>query len=189
MSNFIFIEKNIDISAMLQQVLDNPLDWKAVSQYENVGGLLDPPGFLPLVMAAVEYGADARNAEHLIQTELFQKYDLVLRYIFSKGIRSLGRAAFFKLKVGGSVPRHIDVGTYYLTKDRYHLSLQGRYLYEVDGEEHIIEPGTFFWFDNKKMHQSINISPDTERITFVFDSPYSPTNPHHGVKHDRSTIS
>lgn len=166
---------------MLQQVLDNSEDWNAVSSYENVGGELYPAGFLPLVMAAVEEGGNPCDAENLIKTPLFDKYDEVLRYIFSKGIRQLGRAAFFRLGVGKKVIRHIDHGTYYLTKDRYHLSLQGSYLYECDGEEHIIEPGTFFWFDNKKMHSAVNLSPDTPRITFVFDSPHAPTNPHHLV--------
>lgn len=179
MSNFIFIERNIDVSDMLKQVLDNPQDWSEVSQYENIGGDKNPPGFLPLVMAVVEPGGDPKNAEALQQTSLFSKYDEVLRYVASKGIRSLGRAAFFRLAVGGSVGRHVDEGTYYLTKDRYHLSLQGQYLYECDGEEHIIEPGTFFWFDNKKMHSAKNTSPDVERITFVFDAPHAPTNPHH----------
>ena len=182
MSNFIFIERNIDVAPILKQVLDNPQDWSAVSEYESIGGDHKPPGFLPLIMAVVEPNADPKNAEAIQQTPLFNKYDQVLRFIASRGIKKLARAAFFKLAVGASVPRHIDEGTYYLTKDRYHLSLQGRYLYEVDGEEHIIEPGTFFWFDNKKYHRAVNISPDTDRITFVFDSHHSPTNPHHLVK-------
>lgn len=182
MSNFIFIERNIDVSAILRQVQDNPNDWRAVENYENIGGDLHPPGFLPLIMAVVEENGDPKNTEMLQKTPLFNKYDQVLRYVFSKGISKIARAAFFKLHVGGKVKRHIDEGTYYLTKDRFHFSLQGTYAYEVDGEYHIIEPGTFFWFDNKKPHSAYNISHDTDRITFVFDSPHSPSNPQHHVK-------
>ena len=65
---------------------------------------------------------------------------------------------------------------YYKTRDRYHLSLQGRYSYTVEGEKHIIKPGTFFWFDNKKYHEAENIS-DVDRITFVFDLPFGKRNP------------
>lgn len=182
MSNFVFIEKNIDVRPILNQVLANPQDWQAVSHYENVGGLKNPPGFLPLIMAIAEDGHKAMDSELLVRTPMFDKYDEVLQYIFNKGITKLSRAAFFKLAVGCGVPLHIDEGTYYKHKDRYHLSLQGRYRYKVEDEEHIIEPGTFFWFDNKKYHEAENISPDTDRITFVFDSPHSPTNPHHLVK-------
>lgn len=181
MTNFKFIAKNLDISNILQQVLDNPQDWKAVSNYENIGGDLDPPGFLPLVMAYVQNeNDDPKDTELLRDTPLRSKYIEVLNFLKSYGIKNTARAAFFKLKPGGSVNSHIDIGKYYLTKDRYHLSLQGKYRYTVDGETHIIEPGTFFWFDNKKFHDAVNIG-DEDRITFVFDVPHSPKNPHHLV--------
>ncbi len=63
-----------------------------------------------------------------------------------------------------------------LKKDRYHLSLQGKYKYECNGEEHIIEPGTFFWFSNKLTHSALNVG-DVDRITFVFDVPHNKNNP------------
>jgi quercetin dioxygenase-like cupin family protein len=68
------------------------------------------------------------------------------------------------------VSTHIDDGAYYLTRDRYHLSIQGDYEYTVDGESRIIRPGTFFWFDNKKPHSAKNVS-DVDRLTLVFDVP------------------
>ena len=78
---------------------------------------------------------------------------------------------------------HIDDGTYYHSRDRYHLSLQGIYKYWVgdtpddpNAEMHIIEPGTFFWFNNKKYHKALNIG-DVDRLTFVFDVPHSKRNP------------
>ena len=71
---------------------------------------------------------------------------------------------------------HIDWGTYYLNKDRYHLSIQGRYRYTVGDESVEIEPGTFLWFNNKLEHGTENIGDET-RITFVIDVLHSPTNP------------
>jgi hypothetical protein len=41
---------------------------------------------------------------------------------------------------------------------------------------HVIEPGTFFWFDNKKYHMSHN-NGDIDRLTFVFDVPKGRKNP------------
>lgn len=183
MSNFRFIEHNLDVSAILKQVLDNPQDWKAVTTYKNIAGDLDPYGFLPLVMAWVrEAGVSPKDTEYQQNTPMFDKYTEIRGWLNSRGITETSRAAFFKLPIGGSVGNHIDEGTYYLTRDRFHLSLQGTYLYNVDGEEHIIEPGTFFWFDNKKHHWAKNISPDTERITFVWDVPHSLDHPNNSRK-------
>lgn len=181
MSNFRFIAKEIEISKILQQVLDNPDDWKAVSTYKNIAGDLEPYGFLPLVMAWVKQeGISPKDTEHQTQTPMYKKYTEIRKWLRNQGIYEISRAAFFKLRVGGSVGKHIDEGKYYLTRDRFHLSLQGTYLYNVDGEEHIIEPGTWFWFNNKKPHFAKNISPDTERITFVWDVP-------HYVKHPNNS--
>jgi quercetin dioxygenase-like cupin family protein len=177
MSNFRFISYDENYQPILQQVLDNPNDWSVVSTYKNIAGDLKPYGFLPLVMAVVRNVNDSPKDTELQQaTTLYSKYTEIHKWLLSKNIKGTSRAAFFRLKVDGSVNRHIDDGKYYLTRDRYHLALQGEYLYEVDGEEHIIKPGTFFWFDNKKMHSARNIS-NIDRITFVFDVPKSPNNP------------
>ena len=177
MSNFRFISHSEKYKPVLQQVLDNPLDWNEVSKYRNIAGDLNPYGFLPLVMAVVAApGDNPKDTELQEFTQLYYKYTEIRNWLLSKNISNISRAAFFRLRVGGSVGRHIDEGKYYLTRDRYHFALQGEYLYEVDGEEHIIKPGTFFWFDNKKQHSAKNIS-NEERITFVFDVPKSPSNP------------
>jgi hypothetical protein len=134
-SNFRFIEKNIDVSKILNQVLSNPQDWKAVSAYKNISGDLEPYGFLPLVMAWVkEEGVSPKDTEHQMNTPMYKKYTEIRKWLKIQGITEISRAAFFKLRIDGSVGRHVDEGTYYSTRDRFHLSLQGRYLYHVDGE-------------------------------------------------------
>ncbi len=177
MSNFRFIKRNIDIGNILKQVLDNPNDWSAVSTFKNIAGDLNPYGFLPLVMGVVEDpNHSIKDSELQTPTHLFDKYTEIRKWLFNQKFTTISRAAFFRLKPGDSVGRHIDDGKYYLTRDRYHLSLQGTYLYECNDETHLIEPGTFFWFDNKKYHQAKNVS-NVDRITFVFDVPKSPNNP------------
>jgi hypothetical protein len=176
MSNFRFIDESVDVSGILNQVLNNSEDWSAVSTYTNVGGDTNPYGFLPLVMAYVRPDENPKNAESLVMTPLASKYTEIFEWLKSRSIGRIARAAFFKLAINDRVLEHIDDGTYYLTKDRFHLSLQGRYLYRCGGEEHIIEPGTFFWFDNKKPHSADNIS-NVERLTFVFDVPHSVKHP------------
>ena len=177
MSNFKFWETNADISKILQQVLSNPDDWHVVSKMKNIAGEMKPYGFLPLVMAVVEKeGDNPKNTELQKTTPLYNKYTEIRKWLKQHGITQTSRAAFFRLKPGDSVGEHIDDGKYYLTRDRFHLSLQGRYLYTVGNEQHIIEPGTFFWFNNKIPHSAKNVA-DIDRLTFVFDVPHSLDHP------------
>jgi len=182
MSNYKFIAKNLDVSDILKQLNDNPNDWAAVSGYKNIAGDVNPYGFLPLVMAKVAFAEDdPKDTEMQQQTPMYKKYTSVRKFLKGFGIKEISRAAFFRLKVGHGVARHIDVGNYYKTRDRFHLSLSGTYLYEVDGEEHVIEPGTFFWFDNKKYHSALNIG-DVDRVSFVFDVPWRVNHPNNSRK-------
>ena len=177
MSNFKFWETNLDVTKICQQLLDNPNDWQVVSKMKNIAGDLKPYGFLPLVMAVVKNeGDNPKNTELQKTTPMFNRYTEIRKWLKSRSITQTSRAAFFKLAIGGEVLTHIDDGTYYLTRDRFHLSLQGRYLYTVGDEQHIIEPGTFFWFNNKIPHSAKQIG-DQERLTFVFDVPHSLEHP------------
>jgi hypothetical protein len=172
MSNFRFIQRNVDVSAILNQLHKHTDDWQAVGTYENIGGAKKPYGFLPMVMAVVGENENPKNVEAVMMTPLAQHYSALWDWLNNQGITQVARAAFFKLAIDDQVLEHTDDGTYYLTKDRFHLSLQGTYLYTCGGERHIIQPGTFFWFDNKKPHSARNIG-DVERLTFVFDVPHS----------------
>jgi len=177
MSNFRFIEENINVDKVLGEVLDNPDDWGAVTKIKNIAGDLKPYGFLPLTMAVVKKQSDDPHDSQLqTNTPMFYKYKEIRKWLKSYKCHRHSRAAFFKLKPGGSVGWHIDRGKYYKTRDRYHFSLQGEYEYSVGDEMHVITPGTFFWFNNKIEHMAYNHS-DIDRITFVFDVPHSKKNP------------
>ena len=53
LSNFRFIERNVDVKNIVQQVLDNPDDWGVAGSIKGAAGDLQPYGFLPLMMAVV----------------------------------------------------------------------------------------------------------------------------------------
>ena len=103
-------------------------------------------------------------------------------YVITKCLRKffsdIRRCGFLRLPIDGYVGAHIDEGTYYLTKDRYHLSITGQYQYFVGDESVIVDPGTLMWFNNKMPHGTVNLG-DVPRIIFVFDVPHSPNNPQH----------
>ena len=175
MSHFRFIEKNIDVSNIIADIRAS--DWDVAGNLKGAAGDLNPYGFLPLTMAVVKkMGDDPKNSELQENTAMYYRYPAIRKWLKSYKLHRHSRAAFFRLKPGDSVGRHIDEGTYYLTRDRYHLSLLGTYEYTVGEETHIIEPGTFFWFNNKEYHGAYN-NGNIDRVTFVFDVPKSRKNP------------
>lgn len=184
MKNIRVLETGIDVSQVLEQLKQYPEDWGGVRKLEGVETVIDKYGFpevqagvLQLVMGAVEdpnqYVGDS---EICVPTPAFYRHTAVLG-IISRYFRDISRCAFLSLPVGGTVGTHIDVGDYYQTRDRYHLSIQGTYEYHVGDEAIVIEPGMLVWFNNKLPHGTRNLGDDI-RITFVFDV----KNPEYEVK-------
>jgi outer membrane protein assembly factor BamB/orotate phosphoribosyltransferase len=82
----------------------------------------------------------------------------------------LSRATIVRLKPKSQVHRHVDSGSYYFARDRYHLVLRsaaGSVL--VSGDEKVtMQKGELWWFNNKQYHEAFNDS-DEWRIHFIFD--------------------
>ena len=180
MKNIRIIKTNVDVSKILSQLKQYPEDWGSQKNIED-SEQLDPTEYivtvdvLQLIIGGIETEDQyVGNSEICIKTPAYEKHTEVISYL-SKYFKKLRRCAFLALPVGGEVGIHIDEGTYYLTKDRYHLSIQGKYEYTVGDETTTIEPGTLFWFNNKLPHKAVNIG-DNIRITFVFDVPHHKKN-------------
>lgn len=128
-------------------------------------------GVLQLVMGGVEKLGDyVGDTEICIPTPAASRHTEVIRFL-KRNFKKFSRCGFLSLPVGGEVGKHIDLGNYYQTRDRYHLSIQGRYIYTVGDESVTVEPGTLLWFNNKLPHGTKNIG-DCVRVTFVFDVPH-----------------
>lgn len=182
MNNIKIIKTGINVSKILAQLKQYPQDWGAVRQLDGAQSMLDrgfpevQAGVLQLVMGGVEnLDQYVGDTEYCIPTPAAQHHTEVLAFL-KRHFKNYSRCGFLSLPVGGSVGKHIDVGNYYLTRDRYHLSIQGRYKYMVGDEEVIVEPGTLLWFNNKLEHGTENVG-DEVRITFVFDVPHHKSNP------------
>lgn len=181
MDNIRIIQTHIDVSKVIEQLQKHSEDWgsqKSLSKTEQVDSAKykTTVDVLQLIMGAVKAPGDlAFNSELCIKTPAYDNHTEIFK-ILNKYFKKYRRCAFLSLPVGEEVGFHIDEGTYYLSKDRYHLSIQGRYKYTVEHESVIVEPGTLFWFNNKKPHSAVNIGDDS-RITFVFDVPQHKKNP------------
>jgi hypothetical protein len=180
MKNIRIIQTGVDISSILNQLHQYPEDWGSQKNIENTEQQ-DPTKYtttadvLQLIMGGItKEGEYVGNTEICIKTPAYERHTEILKFV-NKRFKKLKRCGFLAIPVGDKVGLHIDEGTYYLTKDRYHLSIQGRYEYTVGDEVAIIEPGTFFWFNNKLPHKAVNIG-DNVRITFVFDVPHHKKN-------------
>ena len=181
MDNIRIIKTGINVSKIVKQLEKYPEDWGGQKGIEGTEQL-DPDfhkiyaGVLQLVMGAItKPGEMVYNTEICIKTPAHDRHSEVIRFI-KRHFHSYRRCGFLSLPAGEIVGQHIDQGTYYQTKDRYHLSIQGRYEYTVGGETVTVEPGTLLWFNNKLMHGTKNVG-DCTRITFVFDVPHSKKNP------------
>ena len=180
MKNIRIIKTGVDVSKILEQLKQYPEDWGSQKNIKDTEQL-DSNKYtvtvdvLQLIMGGVETDDQyVGNTEICIQTPAYEKHTEILNYL-GKYFKKLRRCGFLALPVGEMVGSHIDEGTYYLTKDRYHLSIQGKYEYTVGDEVAIIESGTLFWFNNKLPHKAVNIG-DNVRITFVFDVPHHKRN-------------
>jgi len=189
MNHIKVLQTGINVSKILKQLDKYPEDWENQTKVKSAEFLIDylPVGNLQLIMGGVKTKGDfIGDSEINIKTSAYQKHTEIRKLIkkFVGGVE-LQRCGFLLLPVGGIVGAHIDEGTYYLTRDRYHISIQGTYQYFCGGESVVVEPGTFLWFNNKLPHGTVNLG-DIERITFVFDIPHSPNNPHHIINNGNS---
>ena len=175
MVNIRILETGIDVSPIKAQLRQYPEDWGAQHKLESAHNVNKEYGFpeidvgvLQLVVGGVERVEQyVGDTEICIPTPAFNHHTAVLQTV-GRYFRHISRCAFLSLPVGGHVGTHIDVGDYYLTRDRYHLAIQGKYLYHVGDEEVLIEPGMLVWFNNKLPHGTQNVG-DEVRVTFVFD--------------------
>ena len=181
MKNIRVIQTGIDVSRIKDQLELWPQDWGKQMEIAHTE-IMDPKTnlvsarVLQLVIGAITSpDQDVRDTEICVPTPACGHHTEILKWAWTT-FGNFARCAFLGLPVGKKVGKHIDIGTYYLTKDRYHLSIQGRYRYTVGDESVIVEPGTFLWFNNKLPHGTENLG-DIERITFVIDVPHHPNNP------------
>jgi len=178
MNNIKIIKTGINVSRILKQLHQYPEDWEGQKKVDNTGSLISrgyadlPIGVLQLVMGAVTKAEDfVGDSELSVQTPAYDHHTEMIAFL-KRNFKKFDRCGFLSLEPGGIVGQHIDEGTYYQTRDRYHLAIQGKYRYTVGGESYDVEPGTLLWFNNKLMHGTEVIG-DEVRVTFVFDVPHS----------------
>lgn len=182
LDNIRIIKTGINVSKILKQLEQYPNDWGVQKTMEGAQSLLDRgfpevnAGVLQLVIGGVENAQQyVGDTDICIETPAYRRHTEIVKFL-KRHFKNHSRCGFLSLPIGGEVGTHIDLGDYYLTRDRYHLSIQGNYVYTVGDESVVVEPGTLLWFNNKLPHGTKNVG-DCVRITFVFDVPHDKSNP------------
>ena len=185
MKNIKIIKTGINVSKIKAQLDKHSGDWGSQQTLKNVK-LKDPHEYitsvdvLQLVMGGINNpGEEVGDTEICTKTPVYEHHSAVRKYL-RKTFSDIRRCGFLALPAQEMVGAHIDEGTYYLDKDRYHLSITGQYQYFVGNESVIVDPGTLLLFNNKMPHGTVNVG-DVTRIIFVFDVPHSPDNPQHSI--------
>ena len=182
MANIRVIKQGINVSKILKQLQQNVSDWDSQKNIEGVQDLVDGYGFpavqasvLQLKMGVVQPDQYVGDSETSAETPAYKRHTEIVGFL-KRNFKRFDRCGFLSLPIGGEVGQHIDIGSYYQTRDRYHLAIQGTYDYTVGGETVRVNPGDLIWFNNKLSHGTKNVG-TVVRITFVFDVPHCKNNP------------
>ena len=150
MAKFIkVIKTGIDVSKVTEQLRKNPADWNHQKKQEGVRSLVDEHGFddlpisnLQLTIGAVKKKKDfVGDSELSVNTPAYKRHTEIFKLIKEDfGKKEIYRCGFLALPIDEYVGAHIDEGTYYKTKDRYHLSIMGEYQYFTGCDSIIVKP-------------------------------------------------
>ena len=144
MNNIKVLKKGIDVSKIKAQLDENPNDWGSQKGLDTAE-IKDPHAYitsvdvLQLIMGGItKPGEDVGNTEICIPTPAYKNHTEVMKYL-GEQFSDIRRCGFLALPIDEMVGAHIDEGTYYQDKDRYHLSIQGQYQYFVGNESIIVD--------------------------------------------------
>lgn len=125
-------------------------------------------------------GTDLRNVQEVVPSRNLHLFPLHKAWLDDTAAALggvPGRAILALLPPEDRVYPHIDEGTYYARRNRYHLVLAGEYAmhntatasegFDTIIDSAVLQARELWWFDNKKMHGTINGA--SLRIALIFD--------------------
>src|SRR5579863_338432 len=173
MKYFKLIRSGIDVAPLLEEVRSQEHAWLLnTSRQEKIRVQRDTNTiFLSAPVSRPDLNVN-ENQESCFTpvSKLFPRAVAFMKGVAEEMTAELSRATIVRLKPNSKVGRHIDMGSYYLIRDRFHLVLfssAGSVLMS-GGEQVRMREGELWWFDNKQHHEAYNES-DEWRIHYIFD--------------------
>ena len=173
MKYFKLIRSGIDVCPLLEEIRANEEAWLLDTGRQDKIRVQRDTNTIFLRAAVPRPDLNINENQETRLTALSKSFPKALSFMteFAEEMNcQLSRATIVRLKPNSRVYRHIDEGSYYFLRDRFHLVLQsptGSILMS-GGEQVRMQEGELWWFDNKQYHESCNESGDW-RIHYIFD--------------------
>ncbi len=173
MKYFKLIRSGIDVAPLLEELRSQEDAWLIDTSRQDKIRVQRDTNTIFLSDAVHRPDLHINENQETRLTAVSKKFPRALAFLteFAREMNChLSRATIVRLKPESKVFRHIDEGSYYFLRDRFHLVLQspaGSVLMS-GGEEVRMQEGELWWFDNKQYHEARNESGDW-RIHYIFD--------------------
>jgi len=173
MDYFKLIRSGIDIAPLLAEVDSNEQAWLIDTSRQDKIRVQRDTNTIFISSAVHRPDLPVNENQESRLTAVSESFPKALAFMteFAQEMNCrLSRATIVRLKPKTQVFRHIDQGSYYFLRDRFHLVLRsptGSVLMS-GGETVRMNEGELWWFDNKQYHESYNESDDW-RIHYIFD--------------------
>jgi outer membrane protein assembly factor BamB/orotate phosphoribosyltransferase len=173
MKYFRLIRSGVDIGPLLDEVRSQEQAWLLnTSRQDNIRVQRDTNTIFlsaPVLRQDLNVNENQETCFTAV-SKLFPRAVAFMKSFAEERGAELSRATIVRLKPKSKVDRHIDMGSYYLIRDRFHLVLfssAGSVLMS-GGEQVRMREAELWWFDNKQHHEAYNES-DEWRIHYIFD--------------------
>jgi Aspartyl/Asparaginyl beta-hydroxylase len=170
---FKLVRSNVNVSPLLQEVLSNEQGWKFNESRQLKIQVQRDTNTIFIRGQVKRPDLNSNENQESVFTVASKLFPLAVGFLtdFARDMNAhLSRATIVRLKPKSQVFRHIDMGSYYFIRDRYHLVLyssEGSVL--ISGDEHVrMKNGEVWWFNNKQFHEAHNESNEW-RIHYIFD--------------------
>ncbi|HXS93153.1 MAG TPA: PQQ-binding-like beta-propeller repeat protein [Candidatus Limnocylindrales bacterium] len=173
MQFFNLIRSGVDVGPLLEEIDANAGAWLLETGRQDRIRVQRDTNTIFLCSAVHRPDLNINENQETRATEVAQLFPRALAFMTEFAAETncqLSRATIVRLKPRSQVFRHIDQGSYYFLRDRFHLVLRspaGSALMS-GGETVRMQEGELWWFDNKQYHESYNESAEW-RIHYIFD--------------------
>lgn len=173
MQYFRLIRSNIDVKPLLAEIEAHESDWLVNTARQDKIPVQRDTNAIFISSAVRRPDLNINENQESEFTQLSTHFPGAVRFMTDIAAElggTLSRAVIIRLKPRSHVGQHVDGGSYYRIRDRYHLVLQSPAgsLLRSGGEQVCMQEGELWWFDNKQHHSAFNAS-DVWRIHYIFD--------------------
>lgn len=173
--------EGLNVAPLLDMVKAKPELWSKNTWRQDIAGGQQDTESIMLRWASANTFASIRDSLSVENTEqlpelMDQAVPLINEVAKLIGAQALGRIFIVKLKPGGRVYPHADIGVYADTFERFHICLESdpQFTYFVQHPTGPIQfakmaPGELWWFNHKRVHWAHN-GGTNDRIVIIYDA-------------------